>query len=219
MYNELLAKGVKSENIIDATVLYDITEGLQYFDLKELPRVGNEVFVDCGACDGMSSVSFINWCNSNYELICFEPDAVNIDKIKRNFTSRDITNYKIIDKGLWSHKTVLNFCSNGNANSCIYEGEFVGANVVKLDVTSMDEELMDTPVSFIKMDIEGSELETIKGAKNIIKEYKPKLAICIYHKNEDIWQIPITILRIRNDYKFYIRHYSFGHHETVLYGI
>jgi hypothetical protein len=69
------------------------------------------------------------------------------------------------------------------------------------------------------MDIEGAELNALKGAEQIIKRYKPKLAICIYHKPEDIWTIPNLLLEFVPDYQFYIRHYSLTCFETVLYAL
>ena len=69
------------------------------------------------------------------------------------------------------------------------------------------------------MDIEGSELEALKGAAETIKKWRPKLAISIYHKYEDIIEIPEYILSIVPDYSFYIRHYSSDIWETVLYAI
>ena len=69
------------------------------------------------------------------------------------------------------------------------------------------------------MDIEGAEYQAILGAKKIIDKYKPKLAICVYHKPEDIWELPWLIHKINQEYKFYLRHYSFGDVETVLYAL
>ena len=69
------------------------------------------------------------------------------------------------------------------------------------------------------MDIEGAELEALKGAKETIKRNHPKLAICVYHKPEDIVDIPKFILELDPEYKLYLRHYSDNAGETVLYAI
>lgn len=69
------------------------------------------------------------------------------------------------------------------------------------------------------MDIEGAELQALKGAENIIRRYRPKLAICIYHKPEDLYEIPQFIKSCHSDYKFYIRHYTDIFSELVLYAI
>lgn len=72
-------------------------------------------------------------------------------------------------------------------------------------------------MTFIKMDIEGSELNVLKDARKTIMKYKPRLAICIYHKPEDIYEIPEYILSIVPEYRFWIRHYSSYTWETALY--
>ncbi len=67
------------------------------------------------------------------------------------------------------------------------------------------------------MDVEGAELKSLIGAKNTIIKNKPRLAICVYHKPEDICEIPEYILSLVPEYKFYLRHYSSINWETVLY--
>jgi hypothetical protein len=89
----------------------------------------------------------------------------------------------------------------------------------EVQVTTIDKELQGKKVTFIKMDIEGSELEALRGAKNVIMKNRPKLAICIYHKPEDIWEIPSIIMQYYPGYKFYLRHYSLTDSDTVLYAL
>ena len=69
------------------------------------------------------------------------------------------------------------------------------------------------------MDVEGAELESLKGAQKVIQRDKPKLAICIYHKPEDMVEIPLYIKELIPEYKLYIRHHSNYIFETVLYAI
>lgn len=69
------------------------------------------------------------------------------------------------------------------------------------------------------MDIEGVELEALKGCKNTIMHDRPKLAISVYHRPEDIIEIPMYIKTLLPDYNLYMRHYSFYDGETVLYAL
>lgn len=88
-----------------------------------------------------------------------------------------------------------------------------------IETIALDEFIQDERVTFIKMDIEGAELDALRGAVHIIKTQKPKLAISVYHRWDDIFTIPKLILEIRPDYKLYIRHYSLLANETVLYAL
>ena len=83
----------------------------------------------------------------------------------------------------------------------------------------IDEIVGEDKVSFIKMDIEGAELKALEGAKETILKWYPRLAICIYHKYEDIYEIGDYILSLNPNYKLYIRHYSTCMWETVLYAV
>lgn len=220
----LIENGIEETKIIDGTVLYNLTEGKQYFDLKELPHIqGQEVFADIGSCDGMSSVQFMEWCNRNGTCYCFEPDSNNEKLLQKNMAEKGLkegVDFSVICRGAWDEETSLSFVSTGTGSSHI-AGVYGEAEqeVETLQVTTIDNELKDKNVTFIKMDIEGAELKALHGAEEVIKEFKPKLAICVYHKAEDIWEIPEYILKVRPDYKFYIRHYSFEASETVLYAI
>jgi len=101
---------------------------------------------------------------------------------------------------------------NKSASTISSDGD-TSIKVDKLD------NIIDSYVSFIKMDIEGAEQDAIEGAKKTIKKYHPRLAISAYHKADDIWKIPELILAIRSDYKIYLRHYTEGFTETVIFFI
>lgn len=111
--------------------------GTQYFDLKELPHTDKEVFIDCGALDGSTSVDFAKWCEWNYEkIIMFEPEKCKIKKCNKSIADNNLHNAEVVDKGVWRCEDELSFDSNGMGNSSI---SCSGASIIK--VTSIDEVL------------------------------------------------------------------------------
>ena len=70
----------------------------------------------------------------------------------------------------------------------------------------IDIDSLEIPATFIKMDIEGSEMKALEGAENTIKRYSPKLYICAYHRNEDLFALPMKVLEMNEKYKIYFRH-------------
>ena len=121
---------------------------------------------------------------------------------------------KLYNAGLWSEDKTLYFERMGNAGSRIVkEKTETSIKTVALD------NCVSGPVTFIKMDIEGAELEALKGSREIIKKYRPRLAISAYHKKEDLVELPLYIKELVSDYKLYIRHYSNAGIETVLYAV
>ena len=222
--NQLKELGVPTENIINiwGGETLDRLAEKQYFALDDLPHNTNEVFVDVGSLDAMTAVHFIKWSQNQFEKIyCFEPDMKNIPKCEKtlcNYMDRYKGQIEIIGKGAWSDTGKLAFISQGNGGSAINRHT---ENVTDdwIDVIALDEFFEDRKVSFIKMDIEGAELEAIKGCRELIRKQKPKLAICIYHKPEDILTLPQLILQLNPDYKLYLRHYSIAAVDTVLYAV
>lgn len=192
----------------------------QYFDDEIIQLNNNEVFIDGGCFDFRTSQIFLKRLDEmelNYRKIyAFEPDKINYEKSKEHIKKLNLKDVDIVKAGLWSKRDKLKFSSQGNGASHILSLHDKEKN--KVDVIALDEYVREK-VTFIKMDIEGAELEALKGAKKILLKDKPKLAICIYHKKEDLWEIPFYIKTLVPEYKLYIRHYSNDANETVLYAI
>lgn len=219
MHKQLLEAGILEENIINAGRINDEFGIKQYFDLPQLkqkPYADEENFVDAGCLDGNSSIFFAKWCRGNYKKIWgFEPDEENAQKCERTFELNGVKNFEIIRKGLWNENTKVRFCASSDGLSRISENGSHMVEVVRLD----DIIPCGEKVTFIKMDIEGAEYDALIGAKRIIKEQRPKLAISVYHKPKDIVEISRLILSYNKNYKLYLRHYSLSSFETVLYAI
>ena len=215
MFNQLVKDGFPKEKIINlGEVLYEIKQD-QYFDLDFLKRDKEEIFVDLGCYNGETSLNFVKWCQGvkNIRVIAFEPDSENLLKCKSNF-ERNHIDYRLINKGAWKERTTLFFNKRDSEDSHISE---VGETVI--EVTSLDAELLNEEISFIKMDIEGAEKQALMGSEQIIRQKHPKLAISVYHRFDDIFVIPEMILNFNPDYKLYLRHYCINPAETILYAV
>lgn len=224
---QLLSGGFPKGNIISSATGEDSPSKLykkQYFDLSALPHDDNEIFVDGGVLDGSSTLEFIKWAGGKYKhAYLFEPNTEMRGTIENNL--RGIEKFQCIDKGLWNEKAELAFeidrspLHTGGGSKLVADKKLAPHDALRVPVISLDEALGDTRVTFIKLDVEGSEKMALVGAEKIIRKYRPKLAVCVYHKKEDIWEIPKLLLNYHPDYAFYLRHYAFDACETVLYAI
>lgn len=185
----------------------------QYFDV--FSPVENEIFVDAGAFDGRTELEILKWGDSNIKKIyAFEADPANFDQCLAYYEEHGLTEtVTFIGKGLWHEHAVMKI-GNGQSSA---GSRISGDGMNEIEVTTLDSEVGDEKITFIKMDIEGSELNALKGARATIMKNRPRLAICIYHKPEDICEIPEYILSVVPEYRFWIRHYATNEWETVLY--
>jgi len=211
IFQKLLSMGIGSEQIYVPSNFNEI-----YFGEEFLRAVENEIYIDTGTYNGDTIKNFIKFCDNKYKKIYgFEPDSNNHDLLESNLQKENINNFHLIKKGTWNKNDVLFFDSFGQG-SCVNE-----TGALKIEVTTIDEVAQNDAVTFIKMDIEGAELYSLQGAKNTIQRDKPRLAISVYHKAEDILTIPLYIHNLVPEYRFYLRHYSSGlyFYDTVLYAV
>lgn len=203
---------IKSRNTGDFSFCESYYDSNQYFPKNVINFTQNEIFVDCGVFDGETIKDFISK-NEDFKFVYgFEPDPMNYLKSveKLNYISND--KLKIFNIGSWNKKDILRFNSSSERIS-----EIDPNGIEEILVDSIDNIINGTPVTFIKMDVEGAELNSLIGAYNIIKTHRPKLAICIYHKPEDIYEIINWIYSLELEYKFIIRLHTRFSQELVLY--
>lgn len=206
LFNDILeAKLTK-----DTAALSYHKEVQQYFPLDIFKFEEDEVFIDAGAFTGDTTEEFLKVINHKYKSIyCFEPDENNYYQLQEKF--KDYDSIKTYPNGVYNENITLHF-NGGNGVSCYISEE----GIEEIQTIFLDDFIKEK-VTFIKMDIEGSELAALQGAKNLIKKYKPKLAICVYHKSEDLWKIPLYIKKLVPEYKLYLRTYTNYFMDTVCY--
>lgn len=216
IFDFLVKRGWEQDKIFNVGAVTDELYQQQYFDKEIMKPCQNEVFVDGGCYDCSTDRLFKKWCGGDYKKIyAFEPDTKNYKKCLA--AAKQIQNMELINKGLWSREETLYFAENADQGSRIIEAK--AQDEMTVPVAAIDDVVGGEKVTFIKMDVEGAELEALKGARGTITKHHPRLAISIYHKLEDIWEIPDYILSLSDDYRFYIRHYQLSKNETILYAL
>lgn len=166
-----------------------------YSELLKLSE--NENIVDLGAYDGDTIREFIDATNGKYEHItALEPDQKSFKKLIKNIEGMD--RLTALNMGAWSKKDTLIFSAKAGRNSKL------SAEGISVEVTDIDS--LNIPATFIKMDIEGSELKALEGLERTIKQRHPKLYICAYHRNEDLYALPLKVIELDDSYKIYFRH-------------
>lgn len=189
----------------------DINEPHQYFVKGITERNPHAVFVDGGAFLGETVDEFIEFQQNEFEKVySFEMDEANYRRID---TSKYDERVEFLNYGLWSEETECRYDSDATSSALGDSGELV-AKCMPIDKVCAQDK-----VTLIKMDIEGAEEEALRGAYRTITENKPQLAICIYHKPNDIYEIPFLLKEWVPEYRFYIRHHSDNFTETVLYAV
>jgi FkbM family methyltransferase len=194
----------------------DIRTGLfdEYF-CHDIFRFGdNEVFVDAGVLDGSTTITFNKILgNKLKKAYCFEPSLIACEKSKIALerVSELRNKYVLFNVGLYNRKCQSTFSVKPCGGSYVSDEGKDSAQLNSLD------DLVDDNVTYIKMDIEGSEALALEGAKKIIQTCKPKLAICLYHRIFDLWRIPLLVHDILPEYRLYIRNHTNCMWDTVLY--
>lgn len=213
------------EHILNWVDQRSLIDGKQYFEFPSLYRRGT-AFIDGGCYDCETSRRFAEWCGGEYSsIIAFEPDPDNYAKCCKSIQGVPLSNFKLVDAGLSSQEGMAVFAAKHAADSRIISIEsdsndaksnLVG-NKIPIRTVAIDDIAGDCKVGFIKMDIEGAELDALHGAKNTILRDKPLLAICVYHLRGDVFAIMDYLHQLLPEYRFYLRHYMVSKTETVLY--
>lgn len=211
-----------SKNVFTSLMQYRLIPGVQflkkaydginhpYFDPAIVSCDENEVFVDCGGFVGDTTVDFIRQYDTYKKIYVYEPSGDHMELCRKNLENFENVSFKLCCVGEKRSKT-------GGKSSASLENPVPGPGEV--EIVPLDEDITEK-ITFIKMDMGGSEIPAILGAKNHIRNDSPKLAFCTHHLISDLWAIPKLIDAINPDYQFYVRHYSeTENRETVLYAI
>jgi FkbM family methyltransferase len=204
--------------IIFAFVLHQYECGLsdQVVKAKE-----GDVVIDAGGCYGDTALYFAHEAGENGRVYSFEFLPENLEIFERNISLNPELSHRIhlVKMPLWS-KSGEQLFVEGTGPGTRVSPNASRPDAARLETITIDDmvrsEKLDR-VDFIKMDIEGAELESLRGAENTIRQFRPKLAISVYHKLHDLWKIPLYIDSLGLGYRFALRHFTIHAEETILF--
>lgn len=177
----------------------------------DLPRYVDPLqLIDCGAFTGVAIHKFLK---AGYEIdsfIAFEPDLENFATLAgRNFPVRSGL---CLPLGTWSSTTQLRFASGSSMGSCLKdEGN------VTVQCVAIDDVLRGDTVNVVKLDVEGAEIETLKGMERIIREQRPNLLVSAYHTPGHLHEIAELVNGWQLGYRFHLRVHEHNTFGVVLY--
>jgi len=181
---------------------------------SELPTPPSSLnMLELGSFKGEDLERFLSRSKEIKFALCLEPDFENYQELVLQVKKLDIQNVFPLPMGAWEVTSQLKFVSNGQTGAQLND---IGENSIL--VMRMDELVGSNFINYIKMDIEGAEIAAIEGLKNTIFMQKPHLAISVYHKPADLWEIPFKVNQIvPGAYSFFLRVYGHQTFDTVVY--
>lgn len=184
----------------------------EYWPEDIFGRFDNEVIVDCGAFTGDTAQAMLERFGGNKikSYYMYEPEESNANTAIQAFAQ--YTNFRVTCAAVSDKSGEIRFSGAGMSGKTEECGDII------IPALSIDESIAE-PISFVKMDIEGAENPALMGAAEHISTNTPKLAICAYHKPDDLRVLIGTIKKINPDYRIFLRHYSIKHKETVIYAM
>lgn len=200
--------GVDDDYILDRIDTW-VLKGYEYGDCR---AISGDVVIDGGAFTGNTALYFSQCVGHNGRVYSFEPGPEVFSTLKKN--TQKLGNVFPVEAGIGS-KDGFAYITGNSCGALVTDSGRIKINIRSLD--SFVREMKINKVDFIKFDIEGSEEEGLDGARETIQQFSPKMAICIYHKPQDMFSIAEKIISINNNYQFYIKHNSNWLWETVLF--
>jgi FkbM family methyltransferase len=203
---------------LDFNVPITRTMSEQHFP-TDLLQIGRDaVFLDCGAYDGDTLARFLDFCQGHFtRAIAFEPDPENFERLKdyvQSLPEHVCHRLQCISAAIGAEAGQIGFGANGTeASSVSSEGN------LSVECLPLDSLVGKVAPTFIKMDIEGAELEALRGAHLLIKDTRPALAVCVYHRPSHIWEVPLAINALWEGYRIFLRRYAQLPWDVVCYAI
>ena len=178
----------------------------------------DEIFVDCGAAVGETVDHFLEITEERFtRLYAFEPDRDNFSKLENKIARyRNQPFYRSIylrNQATGDADRKVRFEHGGGEGSRVVDSDQGG---LEMDLVKLDTALPDG-ATFLKLDVEGHELASLRGAEQTIREFRPRIAVCVYHRDDDLLTIPAYLKSLNPDYNIGLRHCNQVRFDTICF--
>lgn len=203
IYKKILAKTINSNYLVKKLSFKMPLKNIYSYPKINFDVNEGDIVLDCGANSSKSGYEnctyFASRCGHKGKVYAFEPVFEIYKELLEDI--KDYANIIPINKGVSNENKIAYFENFAGGSRAKENGNI---KVVLLKIDDFIEELNVPEVNFIKMDIEGEEVNALKGAEKTIRKFKPKLAICVYHKPEHFHEVPLYIKAIVPEYKMWV---------------
>lgn len=195
-----------------------IMQGNQYWALPSFQDMAGAVYVDAGASMGDTIESFIYNNSAGFKKIwAFEPSVDYYRRLEHQINRLSSVFGFDRQRVTCTPKGLARESGPAVGKRIYFDYLGVDGGNFPFEAVDLDSWPFPEPVDIIKADIEGFEEPMLQGAENLIRQWKPKLALCLYHRPEDFFSLPLYLKKLVPEYKMAIRHHSPTYAETVLY--
>ena len=189
---------------------------------KDLFRyLESENFVDVGAYDGDTLRAVLSAGGAFNSYTALEPDPVNVEALRATVASLPSAIAERIDVlpvAAHSVRQRLRITDSGSASAALVPGDAEGSGF-DVECVPLDDLFLHRRMSFLKLDIEGVEPDALAGARRIIARDRPVIAVCVYHVQDHLWELPLLVRSLVDNYRFYLRPYNEEGWDLVCYGV
>jgi len=214
-------KNYKNRNLLEYKISKYREKTLPYLDA--INKTNIKIILEGGVYDGGDTIRFNKECKNVKKIYGFEPFEFFIKQNKYADSIFSNSKIEIIPKAIWNSKCKLILFGNiEGSNSVLINDNNHKTNVNMVDAISIDEFVRSRrikKIDYIKLDIEGAEMEALRGALNTLKWSRPQVAISIYHIKNHLIDIPEFLTNILDDYRFELHNYTSTFIDTILYAV
>jgi FkbM family methyltransferase len=199
----------------DVSCLGGAIEGVQYFPERLFRPRPDEYFVDCGAYDGDTLLSLAEWTGGRFQgAMALEADPANFTALERCIAEKPALRGRVeaVHAAVGAAHSKVRFAASGLASAAISSD-----GAIEVDCLPLDQALQNHAPTYIKMDIEGAEMDALTGATEVIERHRPLLAVCAYHTQDHLWRIPLRIRELMPDARLMLRPHFMDGFDLVCY--